>query len=62
METPSRAHPAVYTKLREQVLTLPLPKVKDHSIHVVAMDSEARFVAQKRGRIPFEVCARAIYW
>ncbi len=38
METPGRANPAVYTKLREQVLTLPLPAVKDRNVHVVVMD------------------------
>lgn len=38
MELKGRTNPAVYTKLREHVLTMPLPAKKEHTILVLVMD------------------------
>lgn len=38
MELKGRTNPAVYTKLREHVLTLPLPAKKEHTILMLVMD------------------------
>jgi hypothetical protein len=38
MELKGRTNPAVYTKLREHVLTMPLPAEKEHTILMLVMD------------------------
>jgi len=38
MELKGRTNPAVYTKLREHALTMPLPAKKEHTILMLVMD------------------------
>jgi hypothetical protein len=38
MEQQGRANPAVYSKLREHALTLPLPANKDRNVQMIVMD------------------------
>ena len=38
MELKGRNNPAVYTKLREHVLTMPLPAKKEHTVLMLVMD------------------------
>ena len=38
MELKGRTNPAVYTKLREHVLTMPLPAKEEHTILMLVMD------------------------